>query len=200
MKIKFVSVDFQKDFTAEGGVCYKPRPSVDFIKAKLAPFLKERNIKIAEIVSDYRQPRIGDRGDCCRPGEWGYESEISSDIKEKDIWIKCMTSPIWVRENLGNPDKKPGEPYQDPEKFNNWIKKVIGRPKEVQIILFGLTLDCCVLCVAQEFDFRGYGVKILNEAVDVYSGNQDEKKNLFGNQVLNWWAKKISWSGLRKKL
>ena len=32
MKTKIISIDFQKDFTAEGGICYKPRPSVDFVK------------------------------------------------------------------------------------------------------------------------------------------------------------------------
>ena len=72
MKTKIVSIDFQKDFTAEGGRCYKPRPAVDFVKNILAPYLAEKKIRIAEIISDYRQPRPCDRGDCCRPGEWGY--------------------------------------------------------------------------------------------------------------------------------
>src|SRR3989344_6560006 len=103
MKTKIVSIDFQKDFTMEGGRCYKPRPSVDFVKNTLIQYLGEKNIKIAEIISDYHQPRPGDRGDCCRPGEWGYESEIPVAVKEKDIWIKCMNSPLWIRDNIGDP-------------------------------------------------------------------------------------------------
>ena len=82
MKTKIISIDFQKDFTAEGGICHKPRPSVDFVKNTLVPYLTEKKIKIAEIISDYRQPRPGGRGNCCRPGEWGYESEIPESAKE----------------------------------------------------------------------------------------------------------------------
>ena len=54
MKTKIISIDFQKDFTAEGGICHKPRLSVDFVKNTLAPFLEKNNLKIAEIISDYR--------------------------------------------------------------------------------------------------------------------------------------------------
>lgn len=198
MKTKIVSIDFQKDFTAEGGICYRPRPSVDFVKNTLAPYLETKNIKIAEIISDYRQPRPGDRGDCCRPGEWGYESEIPSSVKENDIWIKCMNSPIWVRDNIGDPTKKPGLPYQDPKKFSDWIEKVVGRPEETEIVLIGLTLDCCVLCTAQELNFRGYKVKILKEAVDAYSGSQDEKEALCKTPVENW-SDVISWKELQEK-
>ena len=50
MKIKIISVDFQKDYTARGGICYKPRPAVDFVKNTFIPYLKENNIKIAEII------------------------------------------------------------------------------------------------------------------------------------------------------
>jgi nicotinamidase-related amidase len=192
MKTKIISIDFQKDFTAEGGICYKARPSVDFIKHTLVPFLESKNLKIAEIISDYRQPRLGDRGDCCHPGEWGYESEISETVKDKDIWLKCMNSPIWVRDNIGDSTKQPGLPYQDPKKFNEWLKREIGKPDEVAILLIGLTLDCCVLCTAQELSFRGYTVKILKEAVDVYSGNQDEKEMLCKAPIENW-AEVITW-------
>ena len=192
MKTKIVSIDFQKDFTAEGGRCYKPRPAVDFVKNILAPYLAEKKIRIAEIISDYRQPRPGDRGDCCRPGEWGYESEIPDAIKDEGAWIKCMNSPIWVRENIGDPNKKPGLPYQDPEKFNGWIEREIGRPNETEILLIGLTLDCCVLCAAQEFSFRGYKVKILKEAVDSYSGRPEDKEALGKTPVRNW-ADMITW-------
>jgi len=58
--------------------------------------------------------------------------------------------------------------------------------------LAGLTLDCCVLCTAQEFNFRGYKVKILKEAVDAYSGKQSEKEVLCKTFVENW-ADVITW-------
>ncbi len=199
MKTKIVSIDFQKDFTAEGGICYKPRPSVDFVKKTLVPYLENKNLKIAEIISDYRQPRPGDRGDCCHPGEWGYESEISELAKEKDVWIKCMNSPIWVRDNIGDPTKQPGIPYQDPKKFSEWIEKVIGKPEDTEVVLVGLTLDCCVLCTAQEFNFRGYKVKILKEAVDAYSGEQVEKEALCKTPVENW-ADVIIWEEAQRLL
>lgn len=199
MRTKIVSIDFQKDFTAEGGICYKPRPSVDFVKNTLVPFLEQNNLKIAEIISDYRQPRPGDRGDCCHPGEWGYESEIPESAKEKDVWIKCMNSPLWVRDNIGDPTKQPGIPYQDPKKFNEWIEKVIGKSKDTEVVLVGLTLDCCVLCTAQELNFRGYKVKILKEAVDVYSGEQSEKEALYKAPVENW-ADVINWEEAQRLL
>jgi nicotinamidase-related amidase len=199
MKTKIVSIDFQKDFTAEGGRCYRLRPSVDFVKNTLAPFLEKQNLKIAEIISDYRQPRPGDRGDCCRPGEWGYESEIPEAVKDKDIWIKCMNSPIWVRDNIGDSNKEPGLPYQDPKKFSEWIEREIGKPDDTEILLIGLTFDCCVLCTAQEFNFRGYKVKILKEAVDAYSGTSDEKEALCKTPVENW-ADVITWEEAQRLL
>ena len=199
MKTKIVSIDFQKDFTAEGGICYKPRPSDDFVKNTLVPYLEKKNLKIAEIISDYRQPRPGDRGDCCHPGEWGYVSEIPKSAKENDIWLKCMNSPIWVRDNIGDPTKQPGLPYQDPKKFSEWIEKVIGKPEDSEVVLVGLTLDCCVLCTAQEFSFRGYKVKILKEAVDAYSGEETEKESLCKTPVENW-ADVINWEEAQQLL
>jgi len=199
MKTKIVSIDFQKDFTAEGGRCYRLRPSVDFVKNTLAPFLEKHNLKIAEIISDYRQPRPGDRGNCCQPGEWGYESEIPEQVKDKDIWIKCMNSPIWVRDNIGDSNKEPGLPYQDPKKFSEWTEREIGKPDDTEILLIGLTLDCCVLCTAQEFKFRGYKVKILKEAVDAYSGNSDDKETLCKTPVENW-ADVINWDEAQRLL
>ncbi|OGG36708.1 hypothetical protein A2110_00010 [Candidatus Jorgensenbacteria bacterium GWA1_54_12] len=195
MKTKIVSVDFQKDFTAEGGRCYRPRPAVGFIKNTLVPFLEKHNLKIAEIVSDYRQPRPSDPVDLCRPGEWGYESEIPDSVKDKDIWIKCMNSPIWVRDNIGDPTKKPGLPYQDPKRFSEWIEREIGKQSDTEVLLIGLTLDCCVLCTAQEFCFRGYKVKILKEAVDAFSGNEYEKEALCKTPLGNW-ADAVSWENL----
>ena len=199
-KIKIISIDFQKDFTAKGGVCFKPRQSVSFIKNILVPFLRKNKIQIAEIISDYRQPRPGDRGDCCHPNEWGYESEIPKDVKLKNTWIKCMNSPIWTRKNIGVHDKKPGLPYQNPKAFKKWLSSVIGSPKGVKIILIGQTIDCCILSTAQELNWQAYDVSILREAVDTYSGNQKEKEMILNNPPLTNWAKLISWSNLKKAL
>lgn len=199
-KITFLSIDLQKDFSAQGGICYKPRPSVEFIRSTLVPFLKEKKIRIAEIISDYRQPRPGDRGDCCHPGEWGYESEIPEDVKDPRVWIKCMNSPLWVRTNGGDKNKEPGLPYQNTEAFSNWLNDVIGSPQNTEIVLIGLTTDCCVLSTAQELNWRGYDVKILSEGTDTYSGDQKEKEHIFNNPPLTNWAEKISWEELRSKL
>ena len=199
--IKIISVDFQKEFTSKGGKHYRTHLNVDFIKKILVPFLRERDIKIAEIVSDYRQPRPGDLDDSTRPGEEGYVSEIPDGVKLKNVWVKCMNSPIWTRENIGNPNKKPGLPYQDPKAFTDWLNSTIGKPKEVdEVVLIGLTIDCCVFCTAQELKFRGYNVKILREAVDTYSGNPQEKDMILNNPPLLNWAKVISWDELKKSL
>lgn len=201
MKIKLISVDLQKDFSSKGGIFYLKRPSVEFVKNTTIPFLKEKKIKVAEIISDYRQPRPGDTGDCCHPGEWGYESEIPHEVKHKEVWIKCMNSPIWIRENRGVPNKNPGLPYQDSKKFTEWLDNVIGKSEEVDmVVLFGLTLDCCVFCAAQELTFRAYNVKILEEGVDTFSGNHEEKEYILNNPPLTNWAKVISWSELKNQL
>jgi len=200
-KIKIISVDLQKEFSAKGGKHYRPHPNVRFIKNILVPFLRKRDIKIAEIISDYRQPRPGDLDDSTRPGEIGYISEIPDDVKLKKIWIKCMNSPIWTRKNIGNPNKKPGLPFQNAKAFTKWLNSTIGKPEKVnEVILIGLTVDCCVFCTAQELKFRGYNVKILTEAVDIYSGNKKEKDMILNNKPLLNWAKVISWKELKKDI
>ena len=192
--MRIISVDFQKEFSARGGLHYKLRPSVKFIKETLVPFLREKNIKIAEIISDYRQPRPGDLDNSTIPGEEGYISEVPKDVKLDNVWIKCMNSPIWIRKNIGVANKKLGLPYQNPESFNRWLKQVIGKPKDAdEIVLIGLTLDCCVLSLAQELNWHGYKVRILEEAVDTYSGNPQEKKQILNNFPLKNWAKPISY-------
>ncbi len=198
--IKFISVDFQNDFSSKDGLAYVFRPSVDFVKNIFVPFLRDEGIKVAEIVSDYRQPRPGDSGDCCHPGEWGFESEIPDDIKLEKAWVKCMNSPIWVRENGGVAGKIPGVPFQDASGFGEWLEEVVGSPKDVEIVLFGLTVDCCVLCTAQELCWRGYKVRILEEAVDTYSGDKEEKEWVINNPPLINWAKVVSWKELQSRL
>ena len=200
-RIKIISIDFQKEFSVKGGKHYRHRPSVKFIKEIFIPFLRKNNIKIAEIISDYRQPRPGDLDDSTRPGKKGYISEIPEDVKLKNIWIKCMNSPVWVRKNIGDANKKPGMPYQSPKMFSKWLNSTIGNPDENdEIVLIGLTIDCCVFCTAQELAWCGYKVKILEEAVDTYSGKIKEKKQILNNPPLTNWAKKIIWGELKREL
>jgi nicotinamidase-related amidase len=202
MNIKIISVDFQRDFTSKGGHWFKPRPSVKFVKNILIPFLTRNKIKITEIISDYRQPRPGDPGRGCYPGKSGFISEIPDNINLKNIWIKCMNSPIWTRKNIGNPNKKPGLPYQNPRAFTKWLYSVIGKPKKIDmVVIIGLTLDCCVSFAAQELTWRGYNVKILKEAVDtfIYSGKK-EKEIILNTIKANHWAEIISWKELRGKI
>jgi len=196
--LKIVSVDFQKDFSAKGGLCYYDRPCVEFIKDVLIPHCRKHNLKIAEIVSDYRRPRPGDEFECCVPGTAGFESEISEDAKHSQVWIKCMNSPLWVRDNGGVADKPAGIPYQNPAAFTEWLKTTVGSPQDAgEIILIGLTLDCCVLCTAQELSFRGYKVKFLVEAVDTYNGSLNEKQAMFKTPHANW-GQPISWNEFRE--
>ena len=128
MNIKVVSVDLQKEFSTPGGKHYRVHSNIKFIKDTLVPYLREKDMKIAEIISDYRKPRPGDSDDSTRPGEEGYKSELQDNIKLRPVWVKCMNSPIWTRKNIGNPNKKPGLPYQDPKSFGIWVHKVIGTP------------------------------------------------------------------------
>jgi nicotinamidase-related amidase len=201
MVTKIMSVDLQKEFSAPGGKHYRLHSNVNFIRDTFIPFLRIKDVKIAEIISDYRQPRPGDLDDSTKPGEWGYESELPNDIKLNPVWIKCMNSPIWTRKNIGNPNKRPGLPYQDPKGFGSWLSKVVGEPsKGKKIVLIGLTLDCCVFCTAQELTFRGYDVKILAEGVDVYSGKKAEKKQILNNYPLSNWAEPVSWKELKPEL
>lgn len=199
--IEIICVDFQKDFAGEGRKHHQSRPSVGFVKKILVPYFREKGIKISEIISDYRLPRPGDLDESCCPGDDGYLSEIPNDVKKQPQWIKCMNSPIWIRENIGDGTKEPGLPYQDPQAFTKWLDEMVGKPNEVdQVVLFGLTADCCVLCTAQELTFRGYKVRMLKEAVDTYSGSQEEKETILNNPPLTNWAEVISWDELKIKL
>ena len=198
MKYQLLSVDLQNDFTTEKGLHYKVRPSISFDKEILFTFLKEKEIKVVEIISDYRQPRPGDKDESCVPGTWGYESIVPKEIV-KSQWVKCMNSPIWIRENIGNPDKTAGLPYQDPQVFGEWLEKNMGKPDQVTPILFGLTIDCCVLSTLQELNWRGYYPKVLYEAVDHYKATQEAKDKVLESAVTNW-ADVIHWEDLKKEI
>jgi nicotinamidase-related amidase len=196
----FIIVDFQKDFTESGGAHYKARPCVDFIKGTLVSFLRENHIKMAEIISDYRQPRPGRKGDFCRPGTNGYLSDIPGDVKKSPVWIKAANSPLWTRQHIGEANKQPGLPYQDPAGFDAWLDQTVGKPEDTDIILCGVTIDRCVLCTAQELYFRGYTVSILDEATDSYSGDQKEKAQILHGPIVSNWAKPITWQEIQGML
>ncbi|MFA5023005.1 MAG: hypothetical protein WC385_01655 [Candidatus Paceibacterota bacterium] len=192
MKYEFIAVDIQNEFATEGGKFYTPKPSIRFLKETLFPYLMQNNIKVNEIVSDYRQPRPGDGGDGCYPGTWGYESLAPRDLIKSE-WVKCMNSPIWIRENGGEKDKKPGLPYPDPAKFGGWIEKNIGKPEDTTPVIFGLTIDCCVMSTVQEFRWRGFEPIVIREAVDHASGKIEDRDIVLEKTALHWWAKVISW-------
>lgn len=172
MKFSIISVDYQNDFCTKGGKYYLERPCQTFIEQVFVPCLKRKGIKIAEIVCDYRLPRPHETEAWCVPGEWGFLSAIDASVKLPNVWVKGQHSPEWVREHGGDASKKPGLPYQDPAAFTTWLKNTIGSPKEAgDVILIGLTLDCCVLQTAQQLHFRGYNVSILKEGSDIYDVN-----------------------------
>jgi len=195
---KIISIDFQREFTSPDGQWFNPGKSVGFVKETLVPFCRAQDLKIFEIISDYRQPRPGDAGDGCYPGTLGYQSEIPPDVKSPDVWVKCMNSPIWVRENIGQAGALPGLPYQAPDLFTEWLGKTIGPPQEEEFItLVGLTVDWCVFCTAQELSWRGYAVKILEEATDAVGGDLAYKNQLLTKSPLLNWAGVIRWQELQ---
>ena len=199
--MKIISVDFQKDFTAPGGIKFHPaRTAPYFIKHTLIPFFKKHKIKIAEIISDDRLPRPGEFQSYCVPGTEGYQSEIPSSIRYENVWLKALYSPDWIRVNLGLPNKKPGKIYQESAEFTNWLNNTIGLPSETAITLIGLTLDCCVLCTAQQLYFRGYKVYFLEEGVDLSDPTQLDKHKILRNNIFIKWANPINWQNLSKIL
>ena len=203
MEYKFLSVDFQNEFADKNGKWFNGGESVSFVKKKLVPFLKKKQIRVSEIISDYRPPRNSDSGVGCIPGEFGFESSLPDEVREKNPWIKCMNSPIWVRKNIGVKDKKAGAPYQDCKKFDKWLKQQFGKPREdLTIVLFGLTLECCVLSTAQELYWHGYNFVILTEATDVMPNkNQTEiKQQIVEGEVLNHWLKFVGFAELQKEI
>ena len=128
----------------------------------------------------------------------GFESEIPEDVVHKPMWIKSLSSPVWIGKNRGNKDKKPGYPYPDEKRFSKWLARIAGKPsKDTKVILCGLTLDRCILSSAQEIDFRGYDVYILSEGTDMFSGNPEEKEYMLNNVPIKNWANPLSWSELQ---
>ena len=198
MRYEFVAIDLQNDFTSEGGLHFRLHECVDFLKQTLFPFLLKHNIKVSEIVSDYRQPRPGDSDESCVPGTWGYESIVPRG-QVKSQWVKCMNSPLWTRDNAGISGVQPGLPRQDVPGFSKWLDENVGKREDITPVLFGLTIDCCVLSTAQELNWRGYYPVVLKEGVDHYSGMSDKKESVIITPLPNW-AKVITWDELHPLL
>ena len=83
--------------------------------------------------------------------------------------------------------------------FGEWLEENIGKPGETTPIVFGLTIDCCVLSTLQELSWRGYYPSVLYEAVDHYSGKPEDKEMVLKSTATNW-AKIVHWKDLEKKL
>ncbi|MBN1390898.1 MAG: cysteine hydrolase family protein [Candidatus Thermoplasmatota archaeon] len=192
-----VCIDLQNDFATRGGRYQIPGPSIDLMVNIMFPFLMEYGISIAEIVSDYRQPRPGDDRDCCRPGEWGYESLVPPALRKGRQWVKSMNSPVWTRKGIGDPSVVPGSPFPDPAGFERWLDEHVGKRDEVVVVLFGLTADCCVLSTVQELRWRGYDVHVLSEATDVRSADQDEKRRFLSTAPFIFWGRTVGWEELK---
>jgi len=201
--IKFLGVDRQNYFVHKSCDQYNGGPSIKFVKNQLVPFLKHHRLKTSEIISDYRQPRHMGTYHACIPGEFDYQSDLPDDIKTGNPWIKCTNSPIWVRDNIGIPNSKAGLPYQDPEGFTKWLVKEFGKPgPNNTIIVFGLTLDCCILALVQELYWRGYYTKVLVEGTDVMPGPDQGKlkKQIISGGIYKAWMKFIEFKELKETI
>ena len=188
MELDFVCVDFQYDFADKNGVNFNKGESVDFIKKTLVPFLLKNKIKVSEIVSDYRLPRGSSKNESCVPGTPGFESVLPSNLRYGTPWIKCMHNPLWIRHNIGVANEELGEPFQDPNAFNLWIKDHIRHKK---VVLFGLTADCCVLQTASELYFRGYEVYCIYEATDPMNERLGCKDEILFNSTFALYSRVI---------
>jgi nicotinamidase-related amidase len=187
--LEWIAVDIQKDFTDPKGLWFVKGDSISFIKNTLFPFFYSKRILVSEILSDYRAPRNGKSGLGCDPNQIGFQSELPSDIVKGKPWVKCMHNPLWTRDNAGVPNMMPGKPVQDPNGFNEWLQKQIGKPKANQwIILFGETLEVCVAATAQELNARGYCVKILYEATDPMNERLMNKDWLIDRSTIRMYA------------
>jgi len=197
--VRIISVDFQRDFSAQGGRWFRPRPCVAFLHSTIIPYLQRTGEKVAEIISDYRLPRPLENEAYCVPGTWGFESEIPIELREQERWVKSMNSPAWSRAGAGKPVLSAGTPYPDPSGFDSWLKRVVGSSDVTpEVALIGLVLDCCVLATAAELYYRGYRVYYIIEGVDTAHGDPEEKAVLFGT-ALSMWGAPLGWDNFLLK-
>ena len=191
--IGLLAVDFQREFTSREGRAFRDRPSVSFVREVLVPELRTLGLKTAEIVSDYRQPRHLDRESYCVPGTVGFESDLPGDVKRTPVWVKAHNHPAWIRRN-GGALEPTDHPYSDAPAFHRWVRALF--PDRSSVVVFGLTIDCCLICVSQELSHLGYDVRVLSEATDAYSGDPVEKRSILAGSPLRNWAEPIDWKTL----
>lgn len=188
MDFDLISIDFQYDFADENGINFNMGSSVSFIKNTLIPLLINTDLKVSEIISDYRLPRGKSNNESCVPGTKGFDSLIPSELRKGVPWIKCMHNPIWTRKNIGTVSDKLGDAYQNPIAFNSWISSQISHKK---VVLFGLTIDCCVLQTASELYLRGHDVFVIYEATDPMNERLHYKNEIMYHSTLSIYAKTI---------
>lgn len=187
-----LAVDFQRDFACPEGRWFRPRACHSFVSNVLVPWLTDNEIRLSEIISDYRLPRPNETEAYCVPGTPGYESVIDLAVKRAGLWIKSMNNPTWVRRDEPNGRAILSSPECKPSAFTKWVHSQFGPPSpDSAVIVFGLTLDCCVLCTVQELYYRGYRVMVLEDGVDSY--NSAENKTYLLNTVISNWAGIITW-------
>lgn len=197
--VEFLCVDYQYDFAGENGIARVVGNSPRFISSILIPFLRANHLSVHEIISDYRLPRGKSHSESCVPGSKGYQSLLPSDIRTGSVHIKCMHSPIWTRAGIGIENSVLGKEFPSPDSFNHWLSENLpftSRP----IVLFGETMDCCILNVAQELYFRGYTVLVLYEGTDPMAERQEYKDSIATASPLCIYAKVINFDELQKFL
>lgn len=200
-RFEFICVDFQKEFADVNGKYYCKGDSVNFIINTLIPFFVNKKIIINEIVSDYRQPRQSKSGSYCIPGDEGFESLIPQKIKKNDVWIKAMHNPTWVRKNGGMIEANPGLPFPNPDLFTKWLQNNIGFPSpNLEVVIFGETLDVCIYSLSQELYFRGYKVSVIFEATDPMNERLDYKETLAFYSGLTLYSSIINFEELCQRM
>ncbi|MFD2083233.1 Nicotinamidase-related amidase [Actinopolymorpha cephalotaxi] len=192
--MRLISVDFQHDFVAPGGVHYRGQPCVDFVTGTVVPFARAHGVAVAEIVSDYRSPGGDDADATCVPGQWGYESAIPPAVKRAIPWVKASIAPTWVRDGGGRADAVPGPARPDPAGFTTWLDATIGPPDQGgPVVITGLVLEVCVLATLIEIRLRGYPATVLVEGVDTYDGDQ-RRKSEFLDTLAGFWGQPVTWA------
>ncbi len=187
----FLAIDLQREFVSSDGKAYVYRPSVDVIQNTLFPFLRETGVQVAEVVSDYRFPILGVEEEYCVPGTAGYESIVPADLRNGRPWIKANTGLAWVRKNGGISDSVTGLPFPDWAALEAWTRIHLG-PLGSTVIMFGLTLDCCVMRAAQDLRDLGYRIEIVIDATDTYRGTAENKEAVLRSDVFRNFASFIN--------
>jgi len=195
----FLSVDFQYDFADKNGKNPCIGTSPKFVKEQLLPWLKDKGIKVLEIVSDYRLPRGKSKNESCVPGTKGFESLIPNEAKLPQRFIKCMHNPTWGRDNIGDSSQTPSDVYPMPERFTEWANTQMP-DKQKPVVLFGETLECCILNVSQELYYRGYKVYVIYEASDPMSERQDYKDEIAFHSSLSIYATVLHFDEIERLL